>query len=73
MRSTDSGDASRSAAYWSAAAATYDTAPDHGLRDAHVREAWRRRLATWLPTPPAALASLGCGTGSLSLLAAWLT
>jgi len=68
MRSTDAepGDA----AYWSAAAATYDSALDHGLADPGVREAWRQRLAQWLPEPPASVASLGCGTGSLALLAA---
>jgi ubiquinone/menaquinone biosynthesis C-methylase UbiE len=66
-RSTDD---SRSPAYWSAAAATYDRAADHGLTDADVREAWRRRLVAWLPEPPASMVSLGCGTGSLALLAA---
>ncbi|MEU3712228.1 class I SAM-dependent methyltransferase [Streptomyces catenulae] len=60
----------RSAAYWQAAAATFDDAPDHGLRDPVVRAAWAARLRGWLPTPPAALLDLGCGTGSLSLLAA---
>ncbi|GAA3197723.1 MULTISPECIES: class I SAM-dependent methyltransferase [Streptomyces] len=60
----------RSAAYWEAAAATFDDAPDHGLRDPAVRAAWAARLRGWLPTPPAALLDLGCGTGSLSLLAA---
>jgi hypothetical protein len=46
MRSTDAepGDA----AYWSAAAATYDSAPDHGLADPGVFEAWRQRLAQWV-------------------------
>jgi ubiquinone/menaquinone biosynthesis C-methylase UbiE len=63
-------DDSRSPAYWSAAAATYDRAADHGLTDADVREAWRRQLVAWLPEPPASMASLGCGTGSLALLAA---
>ncbi|MFF9478918.1 class I SAM-dependent methyltransferase [Streptomyces sp. NPDC014733] len=59
-----------SAAYWQAAAATFDDAPDHGLRDPAVRAAWAARLRGWLPTPPAALLDLGCGTGSLALLAA---
>jgi ubiquinone/menaquinone biosynthesis C-methylase UbiE len=67
-RSTD--DDPRSAAFWSAAAATYDTESDHGLVDDDVREAWRRRLRRWLPEPPASVASLGCGTGSLALLSA---
>jgi hypothetical protein len=46
MRSTDAepGDA----AYWSAAAATYDSAPDHGLADPGVPEAWPQRLAQWV-------------------------
>jgi SAM-dependent methyltransferase len=68
MRSTD-GDP-RTATFWTAAAATYDTEPDHGLSDDDVREAWRLRLRQWLPDPPASVASLGCGTGSLALLAA---
>jgi ubiquinone/menaquinone biosynthesis C-methylase UbiE len=60
----------RTAAFWSAAAPTYDAEPDHGLTDDDVREAWRLRLGQWLPEPPASVASLGCGTGSLALLAA---
>jgi SAM-dependent methyltransferase len=67
MRSTDD---VASPSFWSAAAATYDTEPDHGLTDDDVREAWRGRLRQWLPEPPASVASLGCGTGSLGLLAA---
>ncbi|WP_405740412.1 class I SAM-dependent methyltransferase [Streptomyces sp. NBC_01525] len=58
------------AAYWEAAAATFDDAPDHGLRDPAVRAAWAARLRGWLPAPPAGLLDLGCGTGSLALLAA---
>ncbi|MBW8704502.1 Malonyl-[acyl-carrier protein] O-methyltransferase [Streptomyces sp. MBT84] len=55
---------------WDAAAATFDEEPDHGLRDPAVREAWAARLGEWLPSQPADVLDLGCGTGSLSLLAA---
>ncbi|MCF3120129.1 methyltransferase domain-containing protein [Streptomyces arenae] len=55
---------------WDAAAATFDDEPDHGLRDAEVREAWADRLRDWLPDTPADVLDLGCGTGSLALLAA---
>lgn len=52
-----------------AAAATFDDEPDHGLRDPLVRCAWDARLRTWLPAR-GDVPDLGCGTGSLSLLAA---
>ncbi|MBV2356566.1 class I SAM-dependent methyltransferase [Streptomyces sp. J2-1] len=55
---------------WNAAAATFDDEPDHGLRTPGTRAAWTARLGTWLPDPPAHVLDLGCGTGSLSLLAA---
>jgi SAM-dependent methyltransferase len=55
---------------WDAAAAAFDEEPDHGLRDPEVRAAWARRLRDWLPQRPCDLLDLGCGTGSLSLLAA---
>lgn len=55
---------------WDAAAAAYDEEPDHGLRDPEVRAAWARRLRAWLPERPGDVLDLGCGTGSLSLLAA---
>ncbi|MYW69657.1 methyltransferase domain-containing protein [Streptomyces sp. SID8379] len=55
---------------WDAAAADFDDEPDHGLRDPAVRAAWGRRLDGWLPERPGDLLDLGCGTGSLSLLAA---
>jgi SAM-dependent methyltransferase len=58
------------AAYWDGQAATFDDQPDHGLRDPRVRDAWRRLLLAHLPPPPAAVADLGCGTGSLSVLLA---
>ncbi|MFF5537578.1 class I SAM-dependent methyltransferase [Streptomyces cinerochromogenes] len=55
---------------WDAQAAAFDDEPDHGLRDAEVRAAWADRLRAWLPEHPADVLDLGCGTGSLSLLAA---
>ncbi|AQS70369.1 bifunctional 2-polyprenyl-6-hydroxyphenol methylase/3-demethylubiquinol 3-O-methyltransferase UbiG [Streptomyces pactum] len=55
---------------WDAQAAAFDDEPDHGLRDADVRRAWAARLASWLPARPGDVLDLGCGTGSLSLLAA---
>ncbi len=67
-----SGDATTSAlpvTDWDAEAAAFDDEPDHGLRDPLVREAWAARLRSWLPDRPADVLDLGCGTGSLSLLA----
>ncbi|MEU2380252.1 class I SAM-dependent methyltransferase [Streptomyces misionensis] len=55
---------------WDAQAARFDAEPDHGLRDPEVRAAWAARLRSWLPRHPADVLDLGCGTGSLSLLAA---
>ncbi|MBO0515984.1 class I SAM-dependent methyltransferase, partial [Streptomyces beijiangensis] len=55
---------------WDAEAATFDEEPDHGLRDAGVRAAWAVRLKGWLPGEPSDVLDLGCGTGSLALLAA---
>ncbi|MGW7042954.1 class I SAM-dependent methyltransferase [Streptomyces avermitilis] len=54
---------------WDAESATFDDEPDHGLRDAVVREAWAARLRDWLPGRACDVLDLGCGTGSLSLLA----
>ncbi|MHC3475051.1 class I SAM-dependent methyltransferase [Streptomyces sp. 7R007] len=54
---------------WDAQAATFDDEPDHGLRDPRVRRAWAARLASWLPARASDVLDLGCGTGSLSLLA----
>ncbi|MEV0963688.1 methyltransferase domain-containing protein [Streptomyces sp. NPDC049910] len=56
--------------YWDAAADTYDEEPDHGLRDPGVRRAWAERMRHWLPPDPSDVLDLGCGTGSLALLAA---
>lgn len=58
------------AAAWDREAVTFDIEPDHGLRDADVREAWRTLLNAHLPVPPTRIADLGCGTGSLAVLLA---
>src|SRR5690606_36326976 len=55
---------------WDAVAPGFDAEADHGLHDPAVREAWADRLARWLPAAPADVLDLGCGTGSLALLAA---
>jgi ubiquinone/menaquinone biosynthesis C-methylase UbiE len=57
-------------AEWDEAAARFDDEPDHGLRDPHLRAAWRMLLQAALPQAPGAVADLGCGTGSLSVLLA---
>ncbi|MFF4801724.1 class I SAM-dependent methyltransferase [Streptomyces sp. NPDC001351] len=54
---------------WDAEAASFDDEPDHGLRDPQVRRAWAERLRSWLPERTSDVLDLGCGTGSLSLLA----
>ncbi|WP_051872452.1 methyltransferase domain-containing protein [Streptomyces sclerotialus] len=58
------------AGYWESAAERFDDEPDHGLRDPAVRAAWAARLRAWLPDRPSDVLDLGCGTGSLALLAA---
>jgi SAM-dependent methyltransferase len=58
------------AAYWDSQAARFDDYPDHGLRDPAARAAWRDLLLGHLPAAPAAVADLGCGTGTLSVLLA---
>jgi ubiquinone/menaquinone biosynthesis C-methylase UbiE len=56
--------------YWDEQAATFDQAADHGLREPAVRRAWSELLLPLLPSVPAQIVDLGCGTGSLSLLMA---
>lgn len=58
------------AAFWDAMAGTFDDEPDHGLRDPRVRAAWGQRLRGWLPDSRAEVLDLGCGTGSMALVAA---
>lgn len=55
---------------WDAEAESFDEEADHGLRDPEVRGAWAERLRAWLPERASDVLDLGCGTGSLSLLAA---
>jgi SAM-dependent methyltransferase len=57
-------------ASWDAEADAFDEPADHGLRDPAVRRAWRELLLGVLPEPPARVADLGCGTGTLSVLLA---
>ncbi|WP_431278680.1 class I SAM-dependent methyltransferase [Leifsonia poae] len=59
-----------SANEWDRYAESFDEAADHGLLDPDVRVAWRELLLPLLPPAPAAIADLGCGTGSLSVLLA---
>ncbi|MEY9835798.1 class I SAM-dependent methyltransferase [Streptacidiphilus sp. EB103A] len=56
--------------YWDTAASRFDDEPDHGLRAPETRDAWANLLNSWLPTEPVDVLDVGCGTGSLSLLAA---
>lgn len=58
--------------YWDDFAAEYDSYPDHGLLDSDTRSAWKDLLRTWLPTTPALVADLACGTGTMSALMAEL-
>ena len=56
--------------YWDSEAAVFDAAPDHGLQDPAVRDAWAALLLPLLPPVPSRVADLGCGTGTLTLLMA---
>jgi ubiquinone/menaquinone biosynthesis C-methylase UbiE len=58
------------ARFWDEQAATFDEAADHGLVDPVVRDAWRGLLVPLVPAPPARVADLGSGTGSLAVLLA---
>lgn len=60
------------ASYWSKLAGTYDEEADHGLGPQAIREAWLGRMREWMPGEPSDVADLGCGTGSLAVLAAGL-
>lgn len=53
---------------WDQEAATFDSEPDHGLTEPAIRAAWRELLVSILPAPPARVADLGCGTGTLTRL-----
>lgn len=53
---------------WDEEALTFDDEPDHGLADAATRAAWRELLVGALPSGPARIADLGCGTGTLTRL-----
>lgn len=55
---------------WDTAAPQFDNEADHGLRDPVVRAAWQELLLAWLPPNPVRVLDIGCGTGSLSVLAA---
>lgn len=58
--------------FWNEQAAGFDDEPDHGLADPGVRRAWRELLREHLPAAPSDVVDLGCGTGSLAVLAAQL-
>ncbi|MBT3151799.1 class I SAM-dependent methyltransferase [Streptomyces sp. CHD11] len=70
MTTHDSDGTGTDGAGWDVRAASFDEQPDHGLRDPEVRAAWAGRLRSWLPGRAGDVLDLGCGTGSLSLLAA---
>lgn len=57
-------------ALWDGLADTFDQEPDHGLNDPTTRSAWEQLLDGFLGPSRGAVADLGCGTGSLSLLLA---
>lgn len=68
---TDESQSQESRKQWDDASATFDDAPDHGLRDPNVRIAWIKLLRSLVLAEKSLKAlDLGCGTGSLSLILA---
>ena len=59
-------------ATWDRWADRFDDEADHGLRAADVRAAWSTLLSELLPHARASVLDVGCGTGSISVLAAQL-
>lgn len=57
---------------WDNEAISFDDQPDHGLRNSQILTAWTRLFQGILPTKHGELLDIGCGTGSLSTLAAGL-
>lgn len=53
---------------WDEIAETFDLEADHGLTDPLTRKAWRDLLVGTLDDPPARIADIGCGTGTLTRL-----
>jgi SAM-dependent methyltransferase len=53
---------------WDQHAAEFDKEADHGLTEPATRQTWQDLLLPLLARPSSAVADLGCGTGSLSLL-----
>jgi 2-polyprenyl-3-methyl-5-hydroxy-6-metoxy-1,4-benzoquinol methylase len=58
--------------YWNQAAEAFDDAPDHGLREPRIHEAWTKLLRSLIPSSASTVLDLGCGTGSLSVVLASL-
>jgi 2-polyprenyl-3-methyl-5-hydroxy-6-metoxy-1,4-benzoquinol methylase len=57
---------------WDSEAPTFDLEPDHGMRDPECKSAWKTKLTSWLPARSSQVLEVGCGTGSMSMLAAEL-
>jgi SAM-dependent methyltransferase len=55
---------------WDVEAESFDDEPHHSLDDPLMRSVWWDVLEPVVPAPPALVADLGCGTGSLSVLLA---